>query len=150
MRSKLIMLAIVIVSMTLPQVVRAQDSESRVEAITAALGEIRRGLPGKANLNVPPQPGAPTGFSRNDAIGAAKRLQLTINENANGFAGHPADVQLAVRGAAIGADAAKILLMRAVKKPDGKYEGTAETIAVDLERVSGRWQVKKSYVHSVH
>ncbi len=147
MRTKLLLL---VMSMAVPVAAPAQNSESRMDAIAVALGEMRRGLRGKINLNVPPQPDALVGVSREEAKGAAKRLQLTVIEDPSGFARHPADVQLAVRGATIGADSAKILLMRAVRMPNGEYEGTAATYAVDLERVDGRWKVKKAYFHSVY
>lgn len=153
MRSNLLLLAGLLVSATGAREARAQASESRIAVFAIALGEIRRGFPGKVNLNLPPQSaaslGISRGISRTEAFEVAKRLQYTVSEDPKGFADHPADIQLAVRGATISATDARILIMRAVRQPNGKFAGGAETYAVDLTRVDGRWQVMKTGLYSV-
>ena len=153
MRSKLILLAVLLVSATGAREARAQDSESRMAVIANALSEIRRGYPGRANLNFPPQSAAPQGISRGisrtEALGVAKRLGYSLSEDPKGFTDHPADIQLAVRGVSITPTDARILVMRAVRQPNGKFAGGAETYAVDLSKVDGRWQVRKTGLFSV-
>ena len=148
MRSKLVLLAAVLMSAAGPHSAPAQESESRIGAIAMALEEIRRGFPGNANLILPPQPMTLFGFTRSEALSAAKRVQITVSADSSGFA-HPAEIQLVVRAAFIEADEAKILLMRAVRQPNGTFAHTASTYAVDLVRVGGRWQIKKTYFHSI-
>ena len=149
MRSKIVLLAVVLISAASPHSASAQESESRIEAIAMALQEIRRGFPGNANLNLPPEPMTLFGLTRSEALSAAKRFQITVSSDSIGFAAHPAEIQLAVRAAFIEADEAKILLMRAVRQPNGTFAHTASTYAVDLVRVGGRWQIKKTYFHSI-
>ena len=149
MRSKLVLLAVVLISAAASHSALAQESESRIAAIALALEEIQRGFPGKANLNLPPHHVTLFGLTRSEAMSAAKRLQLTVNDHSSGFVSPLGDIQLEVRGAFIRADEAKILLMRAVRQLDGTFAHTASTYAVDLVRVGGRWQVEKTYFHSI-
>jgi hypothetical protein len=149
MRGKCRLLAILLVSVAGAREARAQDPESRISAIATALEEMRHGLPGKANLFIPPPPHEPRDVSRTEAVEAAKRLQYTVSEDARGVAGHPADIHFMLEGATIGADRARILVVRLLKQPGGTYTGATGTFAVDLTRVDGRWKVSRSYLFSV-
>ena len=143
------LLAIALVSAAVAAEGRAQDAESRITAIALALEEMRDGRPGNVNLFLPPPPHNPSGFSRAEAADAAKRLRYTLSEDVKGVAGHPADIHLMLEGASIGADLARVFVVRVVKQPDGTYAGGTATFAVELTRVAGGWKVNRTYLLSV-
>lgn len=149
MRSKLLLLAIVLVTATTPNYVHAQDVESRIAAIAMALAEVRRALPpGTVNVHLPPQSLRSSEISREEGVGAAKRVGYSVSEDSTGIAGHPAAIHLRLESATIEPDFAKILVAIAIKKPAGGYL-TGRTDAVILTRVDGQWHVKDSHLNTV-